>query len=95
MVQMLMESFEIHQVGLTCLSTFNPESLVVTTKFGETDELVESMEADLGNDQVCWAADKENGDRRQVNVEGHREALEQRLHNHVEDMDDADQSSPS
>jgi hypothetical protein len=46
-VQTLMESFKIHQVGLTHFSTFDPESLVVTTKFGETDELLESMEADL------------------------------------------------
>jgi hypothetical protein len=41
--QTLMESFEIHQVGLTCFSTFDPVSLVVTTKFGETDKLLESM----------------------------------------------------
>jgi hypothetical protein len=77
MVQMLMESFEIHQVGLTHFSTFDPESLVVTTEFGKTDELLESMEVDLGIDQVCWAADKEDGDGRQMNVEGHREAMEQ------------------
>jgi hypothetical protein len=53
------------------------------------------MEADLGIDQVCWAADKEDGDRRHMNVEGHREALKQRLHNRVEVMDNADQSGPS
>jgi hypothetical protein len=90
-----MESFKIHQVGLTCFSTFNPESLVVTTEFGRTDEISKSMKADLRIDQVCWVADKEDGDGRQVNVEGHREALEQRLRNCVKDMDDADQSGPS
>ncbi len=95
MVQTLMESFKIHQVGLTCFSTFDPESLVVTTKFGKTDKLLESMEADLRIDQVFWAADKEDGDGCQVNVEGHREALEQQLCNRVKDMDDADQSGPS
>jgi hypothetical protein len=68
---------------------------VVTTKFGKTDKLLESMEANLGIDQVCWAADKEDGDRRQVNVEGHREALEQKLRDRIEDMDNADQSGPS
>jgi hypothetical protein len=41
--QTLMKNFKLHQVGLTCFSTFDPVSLVVTTKFGETDKLLESM----------------------------------------------------
>ena len=92
---MLVESFEIHQVRLTRFSTFNPVSLVVTTKFGKTDKLLESMEADLGIDQVCWAADNEVGDGGRVNMEGHREALKQQLHDCVKDMDNVDCSGSS
>jgi hypothetical protein len=73
---------------------FDPVTLVVDTEFGETDEQLESMEADLGI-KHGWEADREVSAGRRLAVEGHQAATEMTLRDCIEDVDDAIRSSPS
>jgi hypothetical protein len=50
-VQSLMESFDTQQALLSQFLTFNPDTLEVDCEFGDVDDQLESMEADLGIDQ--------------------------------------------
>jgi hypothetical protein len=94
MVRKLMESFDTDAAKLAGLSSFDPETLTVHTRYGDVDEQLEGVEAELGIDQE-WAADLEAETSNRVDVEGHREALAQTLRDRVEDIDDADRSGPS
>jgi hypothetical protein len=94
MVQKLMESFDINAALLAHFSEFNLITLPVQMTFGDVDEQLDSVEADLGIDQG-WTVDLEekNGDR--VDVVGQRKALAMTLRNRIEDVDDAACSGPS
>ncbi len=94
MIKKLMESFETDVAKLTGLSRFDAETLTVHTQYGDVDEQLDGVEAELGINNG-WAADLEVGSTNWVNVVGHREALAQTLHNRVEDVDDANRSGPS
>jgi hypothetical protein len=50
-VQLLMESFNTNQAIFSQFLTFDPDTLTVEAKFGNTDKQLESMESDLGIDQ--------------------------------------------
>jgi hypothetical protein len=90
-VQSLMESFDTQQALFSRYSTFNPATLAVNTEFGEMDEQLESMEADLGIDQG-WEVDREVSDGRGFVVDGYQAAMEKTLRDHIEDINDADRS---
>jgi hypothetical protein len=94
MVQSLMESFDTHQALFSRYSTYDPVTLVINTKFGETDEQLESMEADLGI-KHGWEADREVSAGRGFAIEGHQAAMEMMLQDCIEDVDDATRSGPS
>jgi hypothetical protein len=93
-VQSLMESFDTQQALFFRYSTFDPANLVVDTEFGETDEQLESMEADLGIDQG-WEVDRKVGDSRGFAVNGYQAAMEMTFGDRIEDINDADRSRPS
>jgi hypothetical protein len=93
-VQSLMESFDTQQALFSRYSTFDPATLVVDTEFGETDEQLESMEADLGIDQG-WEVDREVSDGHGFVVDGYQAAMEKTLRDRIEDIDDANRSGPS
>ena len=48
MVQKLMESFDVDSAILARFSVFDTATLTVQTEYGDTDEQLESIEADLG-----------------------------------------------
>ncbi len=95
-VQSLMESFDFdtQQALFSRYSTFDLATLVVDTEFGETDEQLESMEADLGIDQG-WEVDREVSDGRGFAVDGYQAAMEKTTQDHIEDIDDANRRGPS
>ncbi len=74
MVRKLMESFDIDAALLAQFSEFDPLTLTITTAFGDVDEQLESIEADLGIDQG-WNTDSEGNEGNKFDLAGHREAL--------------------
>jgi hypothetical protein len=94
MVIKLMESFDTDAAKLAGLSKFDPSTLTVHTRYGDVDEQLDGVEAELGIDQG-WAADLEEDGTSRIDVVGHREALAQTLCNRVEDIDNADRSGSS
>jgi hypothetical protein len=94
MVQKLMESFDMDAALLACFSKFDLVSLTILTTFGNVDEQLESIEANLEIYQG-WNADLEEDADTRVNVVGHQEALAMALRNHIEDVEDAVCSNPS
>jgi hypothetical protein len=93
-VQSLIKSFDTQQALFSRYSTFDPATLVVVTEFGEMDEQLESMEADLGIDQG-WEVDREASNGRGFSVNGYQAAMEKTLRDPIEDINDADLSSSS
>jgi hypothetical protein len=93
-VQKLMESVDVKAALLARFSEFDLITLTVKTTFGDVNEQLDSVEADLGIDQG-WTADLEdkNGDR--MDLVGHREALAMTLSNRIKDVDNAACSGPS
>jgi hypothetical protein len=89
-----MDSFGTQQALFSRYSTFDPATLVVDTEFGEMDEQLESMEADLGIDQG-WEVDREVSTGHGFAVDGYRAAMEKTLRDRIEDINDANRSSPS
>ncbi len=51
MVQKLMESFDVDAVLLACFSKFDLVTLTVLPTFGDANEQLESVEANLGINQ--------------------------------------------
>jgi hypothetical protein len=94
MVQSLMESFSIEASHLAQYSTFDPITMTVDAKFGDSDGQLEGVELKSVIDRD-WEADMEGDDGRMVNVVGHKEALETTLQDQIDDIDDADRSGPS
>jgi hypothetical protein len=94
MVQKLMESFEVNAALLTRFSEFDSTTLTVTTTFGDINEQLESIKADLGIDQD-WYTDLEWDNGNKVDLIGHQEALAMMLRDQVKDVDDAVRSGPS
>jgi hypothetical protein len=90
-VQSLMESFDTQQARY---STSNPATLIIDMEFGETDEQLESTEADLGIDQG-WEVDREVSNGHGFTADGYQAAMEKTLWERIEDIDDANHSSPS
>jgi hypothetical protein len=88
-----MESFDTQQALFSRYSTFDPATLVIDTEFGETDEQMESMEADLGIDQG-WKVEREVSNGRGFAVDGYQAAMEKTLQDRIEDINDANRSSP-
>jgi hypothetical protein len=88
MVQKLMESFDVNAALLACFSDFDLITFTVQTTFGDVNEQLDSIKADLGINQG-WTADLEVTDRDRVDVVGHRKALAMTLRDHIKDMDDA------
>jgi hypothetical protein len=68
--------------------------LEVQTGFGDNNELLEGVEADLGINQG-WLADLENEDVTTVDVVGHCKALAQTLCDRPGNINDAEHSGPS
>ncbi len=93
-VQSLMESFDTQQALFSRYSTFDPVTLVIDTEFGEMDEQLESMEADLGIDQG-WDVDREVSNDHGFAVKGYQVAMEKTLQDHIVDINDANRSGPS
>ena len=94
MVQKLMESFDLDSALLAHFAVFDTATLTVQTEYGDTDEHLENIEADLGIHQG-WAADSEIDSDTRIDVVGHREALSMTLRDRVEDIEDAARSGPS
>jgi hypothetical protein len=67
MVQKLMESFDVNTALLARFSEVNSTTLTVTTTFGDVNEQLESVEADLGIDQG-WYADLEGDNGKKVDL---------------------------
>jgi hypothetical protein len=93
-VQSLMESFDTQQALFSRFSTFEPVTLVIDTEFGEMDEQLESMEANLGIDQG-WDVDREVSNGRGFTVNGYQVAMEKSLRDRIKDINDANRSGPS
>jgi hypothetical protein len=93
MVRKLMESFDIDAALLAQFLEFDPLTLTVMTTFGDVDEQLESVEADLGINQG-WNADSKGNKGNKFNLVGHCEALAMTLRDRVEDVDDAAHSGP-
>jgi hypothetical protein len=74
MVCKLMESFDVHAALLACFSEFDSTTLTVRTTFGDSNEQLDSVEANLGIDQG-WEANSEVFGGPRVDVVGHQEAL--------------------
>ncbi len=74
MVRKLMESFDIDAALLAQFFEFDPLMLTVTTTFGDVDEQLESLEANLGIDQG-WNADSKGKEGNKFDLVGHCEAL--------------------
>ena len=89
-----MESFDTDAAKLAGMSSFDPGTLTVQTRYNDMDEQLEGVEAELGINQG-WAVDMEGDSPHLVDVVGHREALAQTLRDQVEDIGDADHSGPS
>jgi hypothetical protein len=51
MICKLMKIFDVDAALLACFSKFDSTTLTVMTTFGDSDEQLDSMEADLGIDQ--------------------------------------------
>jgi hypothetical protein len=81
MVQFLMESFGTQQALLSWFSTFNPYTLEVGCEFGDVDDQLKSMEADLGIDWG-WSADTEESHGRRMEVKRYQQTF-------IEDVNDA------
>ena len=78
MVRKLMESFNTDAAKLAGLSIFDPETLTVHTRYGDVDEQLDGVEAELGIDQG-WAADLEGDTSNRVQGEYHLEMESQTL----------------
>ncbi len=74
MVRKLMESFDIDAALLAQFLEFDPLTLTVTTTFGDVDEQLESVKADLGINQG-WNIDSEGNKGNKFDLVGHRKAL--------------------
>ncbi len=94
MVRKLMESFDVDAALLARFSEFDSATLFVMNTFGDSDEQLDSVEADLGIDQG-WEADSKVFRGTRVDVVGHQEALAMTLRDRIEDVDDAACSGPS
>jgi hypothetical protein len=94
MVRKLMESFDVDAALLACFSDFDPATLIVTATFGDVNEQLDSVEADLGIDQG-WNADLEGNDGNRVNVVSHSKDLAMTLCNRIKDVDYAAHRGPS
>ncbi len=87
-------TFDTQQALFSRYSTFDPATLVVDMEFGELDEKLESMEADVGIDQG-WDVVREVSNGRGFAVEGYQAAMEKTLQDRIEDIDDANRSGQS
>ncbi len=85
MVQKPMESFDVDAALLAHFLEFNTMTLFATTKFGDEDEQLNGIEADLGIYQADLEDRKGNG----VDVVGHCKALAMTLWDWAEDIDNA------
>jgi hypothetical protein len=94
MVQKLTESFDVDAGLLVRFSKFNLITLIVLTTFGEVNEQLENIKANLGINQG-WNADLEEDAGTRVDVVLHQEALTMTLCNCIEDMEDATRSGSS
>jgi hypothetical protein len=94
MVQKLMESFDVDTALLAHFSTFDLVTIIVLTTFGNVDEQLESIKANLGINQG-WNADLEEDAGTRVDVACHQEALTMTLRNCIEGVKDAARSGPS
>ncbi len=94
MVRKLIESFDINAALLARFSEFDSTTLTVTTTFGDVNEQLESIKADLGIDQG-WYTNLEGDNGNKVDLNDHWEALAMTLQDRVKDVDDAVRSDPS
>jgi hypothetical protein len=94
MVQKLMKSFDINAALLARFSEYDPITLTVQTAFGDIDEQLDSVKANLGTDQG-WTVDLEETDEESVDVVGNCVALAMNLRDPIEDVDDPAGSGPS
>jgi hypothetical protein len=74
MVQTLMESFDTNAALLARFSKFDVNTLKVMMSFGDEDEYLKSMEADLGINQGWAADDDDNNKNNRITLEGAQEA---------------------
>jgi hypothetical protein len=93
MIKKLMESFNIDAAKLAALLTFDVEMCTVDVEVPNVDRQLNDLKANLGI--THWAADLEEIDEVKMTISGHREALAQTLHDHVNDIDNAEHSGPS
>jgi hypothetical protein len=84
MVYKLMESFDVDAALLAHFSDLDLAFLTVMTTFGDVNEQLDRVEANLGIDQG-WNADLEGKDSSRVNVVSHCKALAMTLRNHIDD----------
>ncbi len=89
-----MESFDIDAALLARFSEFDPLTLTVMTTFGDIDDQLESIEANLGINQG-WNVDSEGNKGNKFDLVGHCKALAMTLRDQVEDVDDVACSGPS
>jgi hypothetical protein len=94
MVQKLMESLDVDAALLARFSEFDPITLTVKTTFGNIDEQLDSVKANLGIDQG-WTTDLEDKDGKRVDVVSHSKALAMTLRDRILDIDNAAHSGPS
>jgi hypothetical protein len=89
-----MESFDVDAALLAHFLEFNLQTLIVKTTFGDVDEQLNSVEADLGIDPG-GNADMEDQDSNRVDMVGDREALAMTLREQIKDVDNTAHSGPS
>ncbi len=75
------------------LLTFDVEMFTVNVEVPDIDGQLDDLEANLGINH--WAADLEEIDGVKMTISGDREALAQTLRDRVDDIDNAEHSSPS
>ncbi len=92
-IKKLMKSFDIDMAKLTGLSTFGVATLMVYTEYGNVDEQLEHIKANLGTNQ--WFADSEEVGGVKMTISGNKEALAQTLRDPVDNIDNADRNGPS
>jgi hypothetical protein len=94
MVQKLMESFDVNAALLACFPEFDPITLTVQTTFGDVDEQLDSVKANLRFNQGWTAGLEEEDGERDARV-SHRKALAMTLRDRIKDVGDAVCSGPS
>jgi hypothetical protein len=77
MIKKLMESFDINAAKLAGLSTFDVATLMVYMEYGNVDEQLKHIKANLRINQ--WLADSEEVSGVKMTISRHKEALAQIL----------------